>query len=118
MDTVSIRELKVPAVVGAHAWERQIKQTLLVDLEFAAPVVRPAQTDQLADALDYDAVAAQVTAWIQQREAQLIETLAEGVAQLLCERFAVAWVKVSVWKPGAVPAACRVGVTIERGTRA
>lgn len=117
MDTVSIQELKVTAVVGAHAWERKITQTLLVDLEFAAPVAGPAQSDNLADAIDYDAVAAQVTAWIEAREAQLIETLAEGVAQLMQEQFLVPWVKLTVWKPGAVPAARRVGVTIERGHR-
>lgn len=115
MDTVSIQELKVSAVVGAHAWERQIKQTLLVDLEFAAPVTRPAQTDALVDAIDYDAVSSQVVSWIESRQARLIETLAESVAQLVRERFSVPWVKVSIWKPGAVPAARRVGVTIVRG---
>lgn len=116
MDIVSIHELKVSTVVGAHAWERKIKQTLLIDLDFSAPVTLPAQSDNLADALDYDAVATQVSGWIVTREAQLIETLAEGVAKLLLEQFGVAWVKVSIWKPGAVPAARRVGVTISRGT--
>lgn len=115
MDIVSIHELKVSSVIGAHAWERQIQQNLLVDLDFAAPVVKPAATDQLADAIDYDAVAKQVALWIQQREAQLIETLAEGVAALMRDKFAVKWVRVSIWKPGAIPSARRVGVTIERG---
>jgi dihydroneopterin aldolase len=117
MDIVSIHELKVSTVVGAHAWERTIQQTLWVDLEFAAPVKVPAQTDALADAIDYSAVSTEVSDWIVARKAQLIETLAEGVALLLMTRFGVAWVKVSIWKPGAVPQARRVGVTIERGVR-
>ena len=71
--------------------------------------------DALVDAIDYDAVSSQVVSWIESRQAQLIETLAEGVAQLVRERFSVPWVKVSIWKPGAVPAARRVGVTIVRG---
>lgn len=115
MDTVSIHELKVVTVVGAHAWERAIKQTLLVDLDFAAPVAAPALTDDLSDAIDYDAVSRAVSDWIVAREAQLIETLAEGVAKLLLQQFRMKWVKVSIWKPGAVPQARRVGVTIERG---
>lgn len=118
MDIVSIHELKVATVVGAHAWERTIRQTLLVDMDFAAPVTKPAQTDQLADAIDYSAVSTEVRDWIVAREAQLIETLAEGVATLLMNRFGVSWVRVSIWKPGAVPEARRVGVTIERGNRA
>lgn len=117
MDIVSIHELKVSTVVGAHAWERTILQSLLVDMDFAAPVTTPAQSDQLADAIDYSAVSTAVSEWIIAREAQLIETLAEGVALLLMNQFGVPWVKVSIWKPGAVPQARRVGVTIERGSR-
>lgn len=115
MDIVSIHDLKVSTVIGAHAWERQIQQTLLVDLDFAVPVTKAALSDQLADAVDYDQVASQVTIWIQQREAHLIETLAEGVATLMRDCFGVSWVKVSVWKPGAIATARRVGVTIVRG---
>lgn len=118
MDIVSIHELKVSTVVGAHPWERTIRQTLLVDMDFAAPVLKPAETDQLADAIDYSAVSTEVSHWIVEREAQLIETLAEGVAQVLMNRFGVPWVRVSIWKPGAVQEARRVGVTIERGSRA
>ncbi|CBL46343.1 Dihydroneopterin aldolase [gamma proteobacterium HdN1] len=117
MDTISIQGLKVSTIIGAHPWERTLRQTLLVDLEFAAPVREPAQSDDLQDAVDYDAVSRVVHDWIVAREAQLIETVAEGVAGLLLGEFSINWVRVSIWKPGAIPSAQRTGVTIERGKR-
>jgi dihydroneopterin aldolase len=115
MDLVSLRELRVSAVIGHHAWERDIEQTLLVDLDVCAPVRAAAASDALADAMDYDALANEVTAWIRQRQARLIETLAEGVAEHLMSTFGIPWLRMTVWKPGAVASAARVGVTIERG---
>ena len=57
MDTISIQGLSVPAVIGVHDWEREITQTLVVTVEMAADVRSAAQHDDLADALDYSAVA-------------------------------------------------------------
>jgi dihydroneopterin aldolase len=117
MDLVNVRELRVPTVIGHHAWERDIEQTLLVDLDVCAPITAAATSDALADAIDYDALATEVTAWIRHRQAKLIETLAEGVAQHLIATFGIPWLRITIWKPGAVAAAARVGVTIERGVR-
>ena len=46
---------------------------------------------------------------------ELIETVAEKVAQMLLNDFATTAVRVKVCKPGAVPAAANVGVLISRG---
>jgi len=56
-DYVSIRDLAVSAVIGVHPWEREIEQTLVVSAEMAADVRKAAASDELADALDYSAVA-------------------------------------------------------------
>ena len=56
-DYVSIRDLSVSAVIGVHAWEREIEQTLVFSVDMAADVRRAAASDDLADALDYSAVA-------------------------------------------------------------
>ncbi|MAK71454.1 MAG: hypothetical protein CMF19_05375 [Idiomarinaceae bacterium] len=55
-----------------------------------------------------------MVAWVTQQPRQLIETVAEGVAQLVLEQFSVSDIKVKVSKPGAVPAADNVAVTIRR----
>ena len=51
-------------------------------------------------------------------EYHLIESLAEEVARVVREEFAVSWLRVDIAKPGAVPQARAVGVVIERGSKA
>ncbi len=46
-----------------------------------------------------------------------METLAEHVAGILLEEFAISWCRVRVNKRGALRSARDVGVFIERGTR-
>ena len=48
---------------------------------------------------------------------QLVETLAENIAQMILREFGLEWVKITVSKPGAVRGSRDVGVIIER-TRA
>ena len=117
MDTVFIRELRADTVIGVYDWERQVRQTLVLDLEMAADNRPPAASDAIDDALDYAAVSARVVAFIQASEFQLIETLAERVVELVLAEFPVPWLRLRLCKPGALPRARDVGVLIERGKR-
>jgi dihydroneopterin aldolase len=112
-DYVSIRDLSVPAVIGVHDWERAIEQTLVFSVEMAADVRKPAASDDLADALDYSAVARTITTVVREGEFRLIETAAERVAERLLADFPVTRLRLEVRKPitaGAYTAA----ITIER----
>ena len=80
-DYVSIRDLSVAAVIGVHGWEREVEQTLLFSVDMVADVRRAAATDDLADALDYSAVARTIAAVVRDGKFHLIETAAERVAQ-------------------------------------
>jgi dihydroneopterin aldolase len=115
MDIVYIRELRAATVIGVYAWERGVRQTVVLDLELAADNRRAAASDGIGDALDYAAVSARLLAFIEGSEFQLIETLAERVAALVMEEFGVPWLRLRLAKPGAVPQAADVGVLIERG---
>jgi len=112
-DYVSVRDLSVPAVIGVHDWEREIEQTLVFSVDMAADVRRAAATDDLADALDYSAVATTITAVVRDGKFHLIETAAERVAERLLADFPMSWLRLELRKPitaGAYTAA----VTIER----
>ena len=89
-DYVSVRDLSVAAVIGVHAWEREIEQTLLVSVDMATDVRKAAASDDLADALDYSAVAETIAAVLREGKFRLIETAAERVAARLLADFRVA----------------------------
>jgi 7,8-dihydroneopterin aldolase/epimerase/oxygenase len=117
VDLVSVRDLGVQAVIGVHGWERGIAQTLVFTVDMAADVRPAARRDDLADALDYSAVARTIAAVVQEGRFRLIETAAERVAERLLADHPVAWLRLEVRKPiagGGYTAA----VTIERGVRA
>ena len=118
MDIVYIKKLQTDAVIGVYDWERSIRQTLVLDLELGSDNRRAAATDGIAEAVDYDAISKRVLAYVQASEFQLIETLAERVAELVLAEFAIPWLRLSLGKPGAVAEAEDVGVIIERGERA
>jgi len=117
MDIVYITGLRADTVIGVYDWERQIRQTVVLDLELASDNRRAAASDGIADALDYAAISARLLSFIAQSKFQLIETLAEQVATLVLEEFPVPWLRLRLAKPGAVAEAREVGVLIERGER-
>ncbi|MEP4485972.1 MAG: dihydroneopterin aldolase [Halioglobus sp.] len=117
MDTVYIKGLKADAVIGVYDWERDIRQTLVLDLTLASDNRAAAATDGIAEAVDYDAISKRVLAYVAASEFQLIETLAERVAEIVLTEFNIPWLRLHVGKPGAVAEADDVGVIIERGTQ-
>lgn len=114
-DSVLIEGLEVETVVGVYDWERQINQRLLVDLDMAWDNRIPGVSDDVGDALDYAAVCERVVSCLQALKPQLLEHGAEVLATDLQATFGITWLRLTVRKPGAVPAAQSVGVRIERG---
>jgi dihydroneopterin aldolase len=117
MDIIYLHDLRIDTVIGVFDWERRVRQTVILDLEMAADIRRAAASDDLADTLNYKAVAKRLIEFVGHCEFQLVETLAERVAALVLEEFAVPWVRLRLNKQGAVRGARDVGVIIERGTR-
>ena len=114
MDTIFLHGLKVECVIGVWEWERRIKQKVQIDLDMAADIRNAAATDQLDDTLNYKAIAKRVTSHVENSNYQLVETLAESVADILINEFTVPWCRVKINKGGAVRGARAVGVIIER----
>ena len=117
MDIIYLRELRIATVIGIYEWEKRIKQTVCIDLEMGTDIHAAAASDTIDDTLNYKAVSKRIIAFVEGNQFQLIETLAEKVAELLLKEFALPWLKLTVSKPGAVSAARDVGVIIERGSR-
>lgn len=116
MDLIYLRDLKIDCVIGIFDWERKIRQSLYIDLDMAADIARAAKTDSIRDTLDYKAVAKRLQQFVGESQFQLVETLAERIAEIVLSEFRVPWVRVRINKKGAVRGADGVGVMIERGT--
>src|ERR1700679_390095 len=110
VDKIFIHALKTEAIVGIFDWERQVKQTVVIDLEFSADIRKAALTDSIDDTLNYKGVAKRILAFIETSQFHLVETLAEHVAMLVLEEFGVQWVSVALSKPGAIRSSKDVGV--------
>lgn len=117
MDIVYIRDLKIETVIGIYDWEREIKQTVSLDLEMAHDIRKAAESDSIEDTLNYKAVAKRLIDFIGDSEFQLVETMAERCAAIVRDEFKVPWLKLRLSKPGAVRGSQDVGVIIERGER-
>ena len=116
-DIVYIRGLKTEAVIGVYDWERDIRQTLVLDLDMATDIRAAGASDDVTDTLDYAAVSQRVLDYVSASEFKLIEALAEQVARLVMDEFGVPWLRLRLSKPGAVQQAEDVGIVIERGSR-
>jgi dihydroneopterin aldolase len=118
MDIVYINDLRIETVIGIYDWEREIRQIVSIDLEMAADNRKAAASERIDDALNYKAVAKRLIQFVEQSEFQLVETLAERIAEIVLDEFDVDWLRLKLGKPGAVTGSAEVGVVIERGERA
>jgi len=116
-DIIFINELKIETVIGIFDWERQIKQTVILDLELATDITKAAASDHIDDTIDYKTLTKAIINFVEASEFQLVETLAEHICELVRNEFGVAWLKLRLNKTGALRGATDVGILIERGSR-
>jgi dihydroneopterin aldolase len=117
MDIIFIRDFRLSITVGLYDWERIAPQTVQFDLEIGIPGNRAAQSDTINDTIDYAKVVQRIEESLRDNKIQLLEKLAEHIAQLVTSEFQAPWVKVSVTKLSALKNVKQLGVTIERGKR-
>lgn len=117
MDIIYISDLRIDTVIGIYDWERRIKQTVSFDLEMATDIRKAAASDSIEDTLDYKAVSKRLIEFVGESQFQLVETMAEQVAEIILNEFHVPWVRLRLNKSGALRHAAAVGIKIERGVR-
>lgn len=116
MDSVFIEDLRIDALIGVYAWEREIRQPLLFGVVLGYDNRKPAGSGELTDAVDYAAVVAALRAHVAERTDALLETLAESCCALLAERFRPGSIELRIDKPmAALNLGCtRVGIRLQR----
>ena len=115
MDIIYLHDLKVDCVIGVWDWERKILQEVTIDLDMGFDIRKAAETDDLKYTLSYKDVSKRVSKFVEDSRFQLVERMAEEIAQILLTEFDIKWCRVKINKFGAVRGAGGVGVLIERG---
>ena len=115
MDKVFIKGLHIQTTIGFFQWEKEIKQTLVIDVAMAWNTAKAAENDELAKTLDYAKISTVIEKFANDNPVDLLETLAERMAAFLMAEFTIPWLQLKIGKPGAVHNADTVGIEIERG---
>jgi 7,8-dihydroneopterin aldolase/epimerase/oxygenase len=100
-DRLALRGLRSFGRHGVLDHERQVGQTFIVDLVLGLDTRRAAISDDLADTVDYDALAATVAGIVAGEPVKLLETLAARIADACLVQPRVEEVEVTVHKPDA-----------------
>jgi dihydroneopterin aldolase len=114
VDKIFLRDLRIETIIGFWDWERRIKQVVSIDLEIGTDARVAAAIDGIAGTLNYEQLAKRLVEFVGASQFHMVESLATAVGRIVVVDFGAPWVKVSVAKPGAIPAAREVGVVIER----
>lgn len=101
MDRVALRGLRARGYHGVFPREREEGQAFLVDLVLGLDTRPAAASDDLTRTVHYGVVAEEVVAVVQGEPLNLVETLAERIAQTCLKHERVEEVEVTVHKPDA-----------------
>lgn len=110
----TIQNLRVRAVIGPNDWERKIKQNLVLNLVYACDAEKAAESDELADTLDYHIIHNELVERVEASRFNLVEKLADYVAGIVMAHKRVQWVEVEVQKPDALRFADTVSVKLKK----
>ena len=118
MDIIFIDDLRIATLVGIYPREKAMPQTIEMSLQIGVSTAGAGASDDIGDTIDYAAVVERLRSELATQHFNLLEKLAEHVATLLLDDFGASWVRVSIAKLGMLRGVRRVGVVIERRTKA
>ena len=114
MDKFVIKDLQIETIVGIYDWEKEVKQVISLDIEIDYDIKKASRTDNLKDTLNYKKISKRVISLVEKSRTNLIERLAEKVANTIIKEFKVKRVKLFLKKTGALRGSELVGVKIVR----
>lgn len=117
-DRIFIRNLRLQCIIGIFPHERKTPQDVVINVTLDCPSFsKAAASDDIQDAIDYNALTQRIVGLVEPSEFQLIETLAERIAALCLEDERVLATRVTVDKPQALERTDSVAVEVfrERG---
>ena len=118
-DELTISGVECFAHHGVFDFERRQGQTFVIDLTLGLDTAPAAASDDLQDTVNYGTLVARVKGAVESDPVDLIETVAQRIADVCLTQRRVEWVRVTIHKPDApIDATFRdVALTITRNAR-
>ena len=101
MDTIRIKNLKIPARHGGYDFEKDKDGLFELDIELKLELKKPGYSDRLEDTISYDDLVKNVTEIFTKKDYHLIEAVGEEICQSLLKTFSLDQVIVRIRKPHA-----------------
>jgi FolB domain-containing protein len=114
LDTIFIKDLIVPCIIGISASERTEKQLVTITIAASVNIHTAAQSDDIQDTVNYHDLTARIVEKVSGSTFYLIEKLAQTVADTCLEDTRIKQVKVTVEKPKAIKLAGSAAIEIVR----
>lgn len=114
MEKINITGLAVDTLIGVYEWERQRKTRLLLDIQIDADLSKAMSSDNVNDTIDYANVATTVQTLAKESAFELLEALGGYIIAELLEKFSIERVTLTIHKPGILPDASNVSVSMTR----
>jgi D-erythro-7,8-dihydroneopterin triphosphate epimerase len=114
MDKLFIRDLALRCIIGVYEEERHEKQDVLINLVMSCDLRAAGRSDDLNDTVDYKAIKKCILELVEKSHFQLIESMAEHIADIALADEKVFEVVVTIDKPGALRFAKSSAVEITR----
>ena len=114
MDKITIQDLALRCIIGLYPEEREKKQDVIINVTMETDLRAAGKSDDLNDTVDYKTIKLNILDFVENSSFNLIESLAEGVAQICLADSKVQSATVTIDKPGALRFCKSVAVEVTR----
>ena len=111
---VFVKNLSIEAVVGVHDHEKLKAQRLIISVDLTVKEDVVPHNDKLGNVVCYEGVVENIKTICQSGHVNLIETLAERIAENCLEDKRILAVRIRIEKPDIISECDSVGIEIER----
>jgi dihydroneopterin aldolase/D-erythro-7,8-dihydroneopterin triphosphate epimerase len=114
MDRIHIRDLALRCIIGLYPEEREKQQDILINVTLETDLRAAGKSDDLNDTVDYKSIKLNILDFVENSSFNLIESLAEGIAEICLRDSKVQSATVTIDKPGALRFCKSVAVEVTR----
>jgi|TARA_B100000678_G_C18083901_1_gene451883 dihydroneopterin aldolase len=101
MDSIRIKNLRIPARHGVYEFEKEKDGTFELDLELYLPLLKAGKSDRLEDTINYEDIISTATKAFTDKHYALVEAAAGSVCDRLLTEFDIDKITIRVRKPHA-----------------